>query len=105
MLHSVFLLAFMLLAAPLASYIPLATLAGVLAVVAWNMAEKHEVAALLRSRGGDAVVLLVTFLLTIFFGLAEGIAAGGLLGGLLFLARRHKATREARASAIEDARS
>jgi SulP family sulfate permease len=38
MLHSVFLLAFMLVAAPLASYIPLAALAGVLAVVAWNMA-------------------------------------------------------------------
>ncbi len=56
MLHSLFLLAFMLLAAPLASYIPLATLAGVLAVVAWNMAEKHEFATLIRSSWGDAVV-------------------------------------------------
>ncbi|TAJ25222.1 MAG: sodium-independent anion transporter, partial [Reyranella sp.] len=56
MLHSVFLLAFMLVAAPLAAYIPLAALAGVLAVVAWNMAEKHEFVTLLRSSRGDAVV-------------------------------------------------
>ena len=62
MLHSVFLLLFMLVAAPLAGYIPLAALAGVLAVVAWNMVEKHEFATLLRSSRGDAVVLLATFL-------------------------------------------
>ena len=43
MLHSVFLLLFMLIAAPLASYIPLAALAAVLVVVAWNMAEKHDI--------------------------------------------------------------
>ena len=104
MLHSVFLLAFMLLAAPLASYIPLATLAGVLAVVAWNMAEKREFAALL-GRPAEAAVLLATFLLTIFIGLAEGIAVGSLLGGLIFLSRRRKAARDARDTAIEDASS
>ena len=58
MLHSVFLLVFMLVAAPLASYIPLAALAGVLAVVAWNMVEKHglrHAAPLLaRRRAGAA---------------------------------------------------
>ena len=58
MMHAVFLLLFMLLAAPLAAYIPLAALAGVLAVVAWNMAEKHEfldpAAQLARRRGGPA---------------------------------------------------
>lgn len=86
MLHSVFLLAFMLLAAPLASYIPLAALAGVLAVVAWNMAEKHEFVVLLR-RWDTALMLLATFLLTIFIGLAEGIAVGALLGALIFLWR------------------
>jgi SulP family sulfate permease len=73
MLHSVFLLAFMLIAAPLASYIPLAALASVLVVVAWNMAEKHEFALLIRSSRGDATVLLSTFLLTIFRDLTEGI--------------------------------
>jgi SulP family sulfate permease len=92
MLHSVFLLAFMLLAAPLASYIPLATLAGVLAVVAWNMAEKHEFATLLRSSRGDAVVLLATFLLTVFRDLTEGIVVGFALGALLFIHRMSQTT-------------
>jgi len=87
MLHSVFLLAFMLLAAPLAAYIPLAALAGVLAIVAWNMAEKHEFATLLRSSRGDAVVLLATFLLTVFRDLTEGIVVGFALGAVLFIHR------------------
>ena len=87
MLHALFILAFMLVAAPLASYIPLATLAGVLAVVAWNMAEKHEFATLVRTSRGDAVVLLSTFLLTIFRDLTEGIIVGFALGTLLFMHR------------------
>lgn len=90
MLHSVFLLAFMLLAAPLASYIPLATLAGVLAVVAWNMAEKHEFITLMRSSWGTGLILLATFLLTIFIGLAEGIAAGSLIAGVILLSAKYK---------------
>ncbi len=87
MLHAVFLLLFMLLAAPLASYIPLAALAGVLAIVCWNMAEKHQFATLLRASRGDALVLLVTFLLVIFRDLTEGILVGFGLGALLFLHR------------------
>src|SRR4051812_9381181 len=92
MLHSVFLLLFMLIAAPLASYIPLAALAAVLAVVAWNMAEKHEFATLLRSSWGDAVVLLATFLLTIFRDLTEGILVGFALGAVLFIHRMAEMT-------------
>ena len=92
MLHSLFLLAFVLLAAPLASFIPLAALAGVLAVVAWNMVERNAVATLLRSRGGDAAVLLVTFLLTIFVGLAEAIVVGFALGSILFIHRMSQTT-------------
>lgn len=91
MLHSVFLLLFMLIAAPLAAYIPLAALAGVLAVVAWNMAEKHEFATLVRASRGDAVVLLATFLLVVFRDLTEGILAGFVLGTLLFLHRMAQA--------------
>lgn len=90
MLHSVFLLSFMLLAAPLASFIPLATLAGVLAVVAWNMVEKHEFAVLLRSSFGEAAILLSTFLLTVFIGLAEGIAVGSLIGAALYFYRKRQ---------------
>ena len=92
MLHSLFLLLFMLIAAPLASYIPLAALAAVLAVVAWNMAEKHEFATLLRSSRGDAVVLLATFLLTIFRDLTEGILVGFALGAVLFIHRMAQMT-------------
>ncbi len=87
MMHAAFLLAFMLLAAPLAAYIPLAALAGVLAVVAWNMAEKYEFLTLLRSSRGDAVVLLSTFLLTVFRDLTEGIVVGFALGAVLVIRR------------------
>lgn len=87
MLHALFLLAFMAVAAPLASYIPLSALAGVLAVVAWNMAEKREFGVLLRASRGDAVVLLATFLLVVFRDLTEGILAGFGIGTLLFLHR------------------
>ncbi len=87
MLHSAFLLAFMLAAAPLASAIPLAALAGVLAVVAWNMVEKDAFRALLRSSVGDAAVLLITFGLVIFRDLTEGIVVGFLLGSVLFIDR------------------
>src|SRR5690606_28247027 len=66
--HAGFVLLFMLVAAPLASYIPLAGLAGVLVVVAWTMAEKHAFVTLLRTSAGDAVVLLATFILTVTVG-------------------------------------
>jgi SulP family sulfate permease len=92
MLHSVFLLLFMLMAAPLASYIPLAALAAVLVVIAWTMAEKQEFATLLRSSWGDAVVLLATFLLTIFRDLTEGILVGFALGAVLFIHRMAEMT-------------
>lgn len=87
MLHSLFLLAFLMIAAPLAAYIPLAALAGVLAVVAWGMAERHEFASLLRSSRGDALVVSVTFLLVVFRDLTEGIVVGFALAGLVFIKR------------------
>src|SRR4051812_9279679 len=92
MLHALFLLVFMLIAAPLASYIPLAALAAVLVVVAWNMAEKQEFATLIRSSWGDATVLLATFGLTIFRDLTEGILVGFALGALLFINRMAEVT-------------
>jgi SulP family sulfate permease len=103
MLHSVFLLLFMLIAAPLASYIPLATLAAVLTVVAWNMVERHEFVVLLRSSRGDALVLLATFLLTIFRDLTEGILVGFSLGAVLFINRMANATSiEAHAPLVQE---
>lgn len=93
MLHAVFLLAFLLVAAPLAAYIPLASLAGVLVLVAWNMFEKEEFWSLLRISRADAAVLLVTFLLVIFRDLTEGIIAGTALGGAVFIRRMSEAAR------------
>lgn len=87
MLHSVFLLAFMAAAAPLAAHIPLAALAGVLLLVAWNMAERHEFLRLLTASRADAAVLCATFLLTIFVDLLTGIAVGVVLGALVFMHR------------------
>ncbi|MGF1658034.1 MAG: SulP family inorganic anion transporter [Rubrimonas sp.] len=92
MLHAVFLLLFVLVAAPLASFIPLAALAGVLAVVAWNMIERPAIAVLLRSGWGDATVLGATFLLTIFRDLTEAIVVGFALGAALFIHRMSQAT-------------
>lgn len=91
MLHAVFLAIFMAVAAPLAAFIPLAALAGMLMVVAWNMAERHQFATLLRSSRGDAVVLLATFLLVVFRDLSEGILVGFMLGLLLFMDRMARA--------------
>ena len=87
MLHALYLLVFMAVAAPLASYIPLAALGAVLAIVAWNMAEREEFVALVRSSRGDALILLATFLLTVFEDLTLGIAVGVTLGAFLFLHR------------------
>jgi SulP family sulfate permease len=92
MLHSAFLLLFVLVAAPLADFIPLASLAGVLAVVAWNMVEKPAFAMLMRASVGDAAVLLSTFLLTIFRDLTEAIVVGFALGSVLFIHRMSKTT-------------
>lgn len=91
MLHALFLLLFMAVAAPLASYVPLAALGAVLAVVAWNMAERHAFATLVRASRGDAVVLFATFLLVVFRDLTEGILVGFGIGALLFLHRMAQA--------------
>jgi sulfate permease, SulP family len=81
MLHSAFLLFFMLVAAPLARFIPLAALAGVLVVVCWNMAEKREFLYLLRD-WRTALVLIATFGFTLVVNLTAGIIAGCLLAAV-----------------------
>jgi sulfate permease, SulP family len=91
MLHAVFILLFMLMAAPLAGYIPLSALAAILVVVAWNMAEKAEFKLLLMNSKADAAVLLSTFLLVVFVDLPTGIVVGVVLGCLLFMHRMAEA--------------
>jgi SulP family sulfate permease len=87
MLHALFLLAFMLLLAPWMRYVPMAALAAVLVVVAWNMAEFNHIKHLLRGPRGDAAVLLVTFVLTVAFDLTIAIEVGVVLAAFLFMHR------------------
>lgn len=91
MLHAVFLLGFLVVAAPLSSYVPLAALAGILVVVAWNMIERREFASLL-TQWRPAMVLLATFGLTLLHDLTAGIMAGCGLAALFWIAARTRRT-------------
>ena len=87
--HAVFILVFMLVAGPMASFIPLSTLAGVLVVVCWNMAEKEDFLLLLHDwRGGS--VLMATFGLTLIEDLTFGIIAGCMLAAAFAIFDRAK---------------
>ena len=87
MMHAVFLLVFMLVAAPLAQWIPLASLAAILLIVAWNISETERFRHLLRAPAGDRAVLLITFFLTVFIDLTAAIAAGVIIAAFLFMHR------------------
>jgi SulP family sulfate permease len=90
MAHAIFVLAFMLVAAPLASFIPLSALAGVLVVVCWNMAEKEEFLRLLHD-WRSAAVLIATFGLTLIEDLTFGIIAGCVLAAAFAIYDRVRA--------------
>jgi SulP family sulfate permease len=87
MIHALTLLCVLLFAAPLASYIPMAALAGILMIVAHNMGEWREIPQLLRLTKTDISVWLVTFALTVFADLTVAVEAGMILAALLFIAR------------------
>ena len=87
MIHAVTLLAILLVAAPLASYIPLATLAGVLFVVAYRMGEWHEIGAIFQLDLAAISVWLVTFGLTVFADLTVAVGVGLALAALLYIYR------------------
>lgn len=87
MVHAVTLLVIMLLCAPLAYYVPLCALAAVLVVVSYGMAEVHKFLTLLRGPRADAVVLVVTFLLTVVFDLTVAVEVGLVLAACLFIKR------------------
>ncbi len=85
--HAVVLLLILLFLMPLAQYIPMACLAGVLVVVSYNMSEWRSFRALMKNPKPDVAVLLVTFLLTVFFDLTVAIEVGLLIACLLFMKR------------------
>ncbi|MDN4607988.1 SulP family inorganic anion transporter [Sporosarcina highlanderae] len=83
--QSVFVLLFLLLFAPYASYIPLAAMAPILMFVAWNMSARKAFVHILSIRSSDSIVLVTTFLLTIFINLTVAVQIGILLSALSFL--------------------
>jgi sulfate permease, SulP family len=87
MIHALTLLCVLMFAAPLASYIPMAALAGILMIVAYNMGEWREIPQLLKLTKTDISVWLVTFGLTVFADLTVAVEAGMILAALLFITR------------------
>ena len=86
-IHGVFVLLTLLVLAPLAVHIPLASLAPVLMMVAWNMSERKHFAHILKMKSGDSLVLVITFLLTVFTSLTVAVEVGLLLAVVLFAKR------------------
>jgi SulP family sulfate permease len=91
MLHAVFILIFLLVAWPLTGFIPLAALAAVLAIVAWNMSEVERFRHLMKAPFGDRAVLLVTFGLTVIVDLTVAIEVGVVLAAVLLMHRLSEA--------------
>ena len=85
--HALTLLLILLFAAPLARHIPLAVLAGILMVVAYNMGEWAEIPELFRLTRTDVAVWIVTFTLTVFADLTVAVGVGMMLAALLFIRR------------------
>ena len=87
LIHAVVLFLILLFLMPLAQYIPMACLAGVLVVVSYNMSEWRTFRALLRNPKSDITVLLITFFLTVIFDLTIAIEVGLVIACLLFMRR------------------
>ena len=85
--HAVVLLLILLLMMPLAKFIPMACLAGVLAVVAYNMSGWRTFKGLLKNPKSDVTVLLITFFLTVLFDLTVAIEVGLVIACVLFMHR------------------
>ena len=90
--HAVTLLVIFLLLMPLAGYIPMACLAGVLVVVSYNMSGWRTFVQLMKNPKSDIAVLLVTFFLTVIFDLTIAIEVGLLIACLLFMRRMAETT-------------
>jgi SulP family sulfate permease len=87
MIHALTLFCILLFAAPLVSYVPMAALAGILMVVAYNMGEWREIPQLLKLTKTDISIWVVTFGLTVFADLTVAVEAGMILAALLFISR------------------
>jgi len=86
-IHGIVVLLVLILFAPYASGIPLASMAPILMLVAWNMSERKQFAHVLRTKTTDSLVLLITFLLTVFTNLTTAVEVGLILAVILFVKR------------------
>ncbi|HWO97249.1 MAG TPA: sulfate permease [Bacillus sp. (in: firmicutes)] len=84
-IHGAVVLLVLIVLAPYASAIPLASMAPILMFVAWNMSERKEFAHILKTKTMDSLVLVVTFLLTVFIDLTTGVGVGLLLALIAFV--------------------
>ena len=91
-IHAVVLLLIFLFLMPLAQYIPMACLAGVLVIVSYNMSGWRSFLSILKNPKSDVIVLWVTFLLTVIFDLTIAIEVGLICAGLLFMRRMAETT-------------
>ena len=91
-IHALVLLLIYFFLMPLAKYIPMACLAGILIVVSYNMSEWRSFKAILKNPKSDIIVLLVTFFLTVIFDLTVAIEVGILIACLLFMRRMTEVT-------------
>ncbi|PKO90509.1 MAG: sodium-independent anion transporter [Betaproteobacteria bacterium HGW-Betaproteobacteria-12] len=103
MVHAVVLLGIVLIAAPLAAYVPLATLSAIVMVVAINMGEWHHFRELRRFSYNYRIILLATFLVTVLFDLTVAVELGMVLASLFFIYRMSELTRVERRHLREEA--
>lgn len=92
MVHAITLLLLMLVLSPLAAKVPLAGLSAVLIFVAWNMSELPHFVEILKSEWSDAIVLVMTFLLTVLIDLTVAVQVGIILSAILFLKKMSDST-------------
>lgn len=86
MIHALFVLLGLLVLAPLLSWLPMASMAALLLLVAWNMSEAHKVTGMMRNAPkGDVLVLLTCLVLTVLFDMVIAISVGIVLASLLFM--------------------
>ncbi|MEX2104835.1 MAG: STAS domain-containing protein, partial [Bacilli bacterium] len=86
-IHGIVVLIILLILAPFASNIPLASLAPVLMIVAWNMSERKVFIHILKTKTSDSIIITITFLLTVFTNLTTAVEVGLLLSVILFVKR------------------
>lgn len=100
MIHAIVLFLIILFLAPVVSQIPLAALAAVLMMVAWNMSEAGHFIRLLRAPVGDIAVLLTAFILTVFVDITVAISFGMILASFLFMKRMSQFSKTVQLTAL-----